>query len=430
MKKTKRNLFLKQAKAFMLMLGVLFLINGNASAQMVTVFSETFDTYGFTGDYVASKPANTGLEFLNSIDFKYATSNKMGDGYTGAIDSCIITKNSCKVGHGSDCAWSHPDKSGDGYYLFAVKTAGGELKKIYTKTISVTMGETVVFSLYYRDVDGGYNFEIQATGEAVDNKTLISENFARSGGDWNFHSFTVTATQTGNLTFNVMDKWGYGGNDDNPHKFGIDDITIKKNAILVTSPASLNTYTTTGNTVTLTADYRNAETTAYNYVWQKYNGSSWVAAAETGASGSVSGTTTLNFTPTTESEEGFAFYRLVVGDTYYSEMITVEYTSTEYIFKEDFGGNFPSVDNASGTPSGDWWVMPGNQPAITTDLFYESVADDNECVRTKYGQGRLYSPGGGKYIITKLAGGDCGGKEWDYGVSPERFSSFPTMDDH
>lgn len=79
-----------------------------------------------------------------------------------------------------------------------------------------------------------------------------------------------------------------------------------------------------------------------------------------GATGGGTATSfTAEFTPAAESADGPVYYRLKVtagSKTLYSDIITVEYTATEYQFKEDFGGSWPSTDstNQAGA-SGDWW---------------------------------------------------------------------------
>lgn len=399
--------FFNRTRAFMLMFGLLLGVNRPMEAQLVTIFNESFDTYEFPGDYVIDKPNNVGLEFLNSIDFTY---NTYEDGQmANEGGECIITKNSCKVGHGSDCEWSHPDHTGGGFYLFAVKD-GNDGMKIYTKTISVIRGETVEFGVYYRDIDKGYNFKIHALGTGTNGEEKISDNFHGMGTDgsntngvpdngWNFHSFTIIAANDGDVTFNVVDYEAWYSNP--RHKFGIDDITIKKKAIEVISPATLNIYTIVNNTVSLQAKYENLATTSYSYVWEKYNGSSWVTATGENAEGSGNATSfTANFIPATESMAGYVYYRLAVisnsgADTYYSDVITVNYTSVAYILNEDFSGNFPS--NGA---SGDWWLM--FNPGYNFNDFTYGNGKNEEDIIAEYGQMPVDLPSK-TYVITKKA---------------------------
>ncbi|MCC8146888.1 MAG: hypothetical protein LIO93_10750 [Bacteroidales bacterium] len=401
------NLSTRLAKVFILALGSL-LINEQASAQLVTVFKEDFGTGG--DPYLTSKPAN--------FDFKDFTYTSDGN-VQNTPKTCVITKDARNNGMWGDTPLT--DNSGNGYYLFASNPGiEGAPMTIYSYSLSVSKGEFIEFGSYYRAIDNGYNFEIQASGEGIGNQIISTGNKASDANEWIYYSLSVTATQTGTITFSIVDKFGYG---DLPsfHSFGVDDITVRKKAIQVISPVSLNTYTAINNTVTIAAEYKNMETTTYGYVWQKYNGSSWVEAIGTGATGSVSGPLTLNFTPLTESAAGYVFYRLVINDTYYSDIITVEYTSTEYIFKEDFGGNFPSTDQTdTGGASGDWWIMPENAPSIITDFTYGDAYTWDK-LENAYGQKPIRIEEDGKYVITKLSG--VGNKqipgypEEDYGWS-------------
>lgn len=385
---------IKQTKALVLLGLFLLLIGQQAKAQLVTVFSETFENYGFTGDYVVDKPTNPGLEFLNDIGFTY---NSRSDGQMAGIDNtCIFTKNSCSVGHDSDsdpgtCYWSHPDHTGNGYYLFAVASSNDE-KTIYQVTIPVVAGEPIEFGVWARNIAEGYNIKIEASGTGLNNTTKTTDSFISDKGEWIPYSLSLTATRTGDITFRIIE-----GPKDGQHKFGIDDITIKKKSIITTSPASSYTHTKTGTTVSLSAKYNDTETAGYQ--WQKQTAGVW--SDVTGASGTTTGATTLNFTPATESTAGYVFYRLVVGG-YYSDVITVEYTSTEYLFKEDFGGNYPSTDitNSSGA-SGDWWLM--SAPDITTDFTYgDNYSWDK--LENAYGQKPISINNNKDFVVTKLSG--------------------------
>ncbi|WP_280747545.1 hypothetical protein [Parabacteroides sp. PF5-9] len=413
---------MKQIRIIIFLFGLL-LINEQLAAQnatLVTIFKEDFERPEFSDGYILPNPG-----IGNFYDFTYATAVPMASN----VGECIITQNSDLVGHG----YSHPGHNGSGYYLFAVKEAGTDPKKIYSVTVpAVKKGQTVQFGVYYDDVDGGYNFEIQATGTGIGGETKTSDLFYNSGGGWIFWSYTVTATQDGELIFSIRDKYGYG---DNSHKFGIDDIAVTQKAIHITSPASLaaNTQVNTQVSSPFQAEYYNPlGDAAYTYVWQKYNGSSWVEATGVNATGSGNATSfTANFTPAAEDTEGYVNYRLVVtaggSDVFYSDVITVEYISDEYLFKEDFGGNWISTDQTdiSGA-SGDWWVKPGAQPSIITDFNYgspDNTSDSRDKAEVSYGQRpiKLDVDGSATYAITKLAGwklplpGYAEGDKWKWG---------------
>lgn len=383
-------------------------------ATLVDVFTEGFERSEFSGYYIVDQPTGDGFEFFDDIDFTYNTA--LNGQMANDPGKCIITTNSDRVGHGTVGQYPHPAHSGS-YYLFAV--SDGSARKIYTKTVPVVKGELVEFGVYYRDVDGGYSFRIEATGDGVNNTTVLSDDFSQSGGEWKPYTLTIRATNDGNITFNIIDKWG-SSTASGMHKFGIDDITVTKKAILVTSPASLIASTTPNTAVPIQAKYNNPlDSGTYDYEWQKYNGSSWITATGSGAAvgtGTGDSFTTSPFS-VTESTEGYANYRLSVtvgSNTYYSDIITIEYTSTEYIFKEDFGGNWTSTaSTTSGSSLGasaDWWIMPGYEPAITTDFTYGQPdthnGDNRPLAEIAYGQRpiKLDNWGAATYAITKLAG--------------------------
>lgn len=405
---SKETICFKQIQ-LIIFLGLL-LIGGQAKAQQATkvnVVSEDFERAGFSGNYIDPDPG-----IWTFYNFTYATSVPMADD----AGKCIITKNSNLVGHGTPPDWTHPDHTtGEGYYLFAVKEAGTDPKKIYAATVPyVKKGEIVKFGVYYDDVDGGYNFEIQATGTGLGGQINTSANYSNSNGGWILWSHSVTATQDGAITFSIVDKYGY---ENKKHKFGVDDITVNMKAIQMISPASLYTYTKVNTPVAASfqAKYNNPlGSEVYTYVWQKYNGSSWIETTGMGATGGGTATSfTAEFTPAAESADGPVYYRLKVtagSKTLYSDIITVEYTATEYQFKEDFGGSWPSTDstNQAGA-SGDWWMTTGSQPTITTDFKY-GEPDDRGYNRDKaeqaYGERpiKLDVEGAATYAITKLAG--------------------------
>ena len=421
---SKKTICIKQMQ-LIVFLGLL-LVGGQVKAQQATkvnVINEDFERPEFSGNYIDPNPG-----IWSYYDFTYAATVPMADD----AGKCIITKNSNLVGHGEPPQWPHPDHTtGTGYYLFAVKEAGTDPKKIYAATISyVKKGEIVKFGVYYDDVDGGYNFEIQATGTGLGGQTKTSANYANSNGGWIYWSHSVTATQDGAITFSLVDKYGY---ENKKHKFGVDDITVNMKAIQMASPASLYTYTKVNTQVAapFLAKYNNPlGSEAYSYVWQKYDGSSWVQATGTGATGGANGTSfTTEFTPAAESMEGLVYYRLVVtagSKTLYSDIVTVEYTAVEYLLKDDFGGNWPSTDstNQAGA-SGDWWLAAGPHPTITTDFTY-GLPDDRAYNRDKaeqaYGERpiKLDQGGAATYAITKLAGWKLPipgfpGVEWNWG---------------
>ena len=400
---------------FILLLGLL-LIGGPVKAQQATrvdVVMEDFDSYGFSGNYILPNPG-----FWDFYDFKYATEANMA----GNAGECIITKNSTWVGHGFD----HPDHTtGTGYYLFAVKEAGTVPKKIYAATIPyVKKGELVMFGVYYKNVNAGYNFEIQAMGTGLGGQTKTSDQFYDASEDWKFWSYSVVATENGAITFSIVDKWGYY---DRMHMFGVDDITVSMKAIQIASPASLNISTQVNTQVStpFQAKYANPLGSGNcTYTWQKYNGSSWIAATGTGATGSKSTTSfTAEFTPTAESVEGDVYYRLMVtagGETLYSDIITVKYIATKYLLKEDFGGSWPSSGD-----SGDWWMATGTQPDMTTDFIYgqpDNTDDNRDKAEQSYGIRpiKLDQNGDALYAITKLAGWQLplpgfSGDKWKWG---------------
>ena len=384
-------------------------------ATTVEVFREDFEGAGFTGNYISTKPTGERFDFLDDIDFTYytTTGGQLASGY-GNAGYCIIATNSNQIGHGP---WDHPAM--DTYCLYAV--SDGNAKKIYTKTISATKGEQVEFGIYYRDVDGNYSFRIEATGDGLSGSTARSDEFYKTGNEWNHYTYTVTATATGNITFNVVD---ISGTDraDKMHKFGIDNITITKKAIRITQPTTA-VRCTPSTLVPLEAKYEQVSS-GYSYTWQKFNSGNWEAA--TAATGTATGSGATNeFTTAaisvTENTAGIYNYRLAVTDnaskTYYSDIITVEYTSIPYIFREDFGGNFPSTastnQGVSGA-SGDWWIMPGDQPTITTDFTYGdqdgTEYDNRDLAEKAYGRIPIKLDYGGetngeaRYAITKIAG--------------------------
>lgn len=383
---------------FILFLGLL-LIGGPIKAQQATkvdVVKEDFERASFSDDYILPDPG-----FWNFYDFNYATVQNMA----GNAGECIITKNSNVVGHGYD----HPDHTGGGYYLFAVKEAGTDPKKIYAATIPyVKKGELVTFGVYYKNVDAGYNFEIQATGTGLGGQTETSDLFYDASVYWKFWSYSVVARENGEIIFSIVDKWGY---DDKMHKFGVDDIAVTMKAIQIISPASLNIYTKINTQVATPFQTKYANPLGsgnYSYTWQKYNGSSWNAATGTGVTGSGNATSfTAEFTPAAESTEGDVYYRLKVtagGETLYSDIITVKYTATEYLLKEDFGGSWSSIG-----ASGDWWMLAGSQLAMTTDFTYgelDNPDDNRDKVEHDYGIRpiKLDKDGAALYAITKLAG--------------------------
>ncbi|MDH6306490.1 hypothetical protein M2459_003254 [Parabacteroides sp. PF5-5] len=421
----KTTIYLKQVRIMVFLLGLL-LTGGQMFAQQATlveVFIEDFERPEFSGEYILPNPGIYGSYY----DFTYATAVPMASN----IGECIITKNSNQVGHGNPSIWSHPDHSGTGYYLFAVKEAGTTPKKIYAATVPyVRKGETVKFGLYYDDVDGGYNFEIQATGTGLGGATNTSDNFYNSGGGWQFWSYSATATQDGEITFSIVDKYGYY---DKSHKFGIDDITVTMKAIQIVSPASFTTYTKVNTQVAVPfqAKYYNPlGSNTDTYTWQKYNGSSWITATGTEVAEPGNATSfTTKFTPTAETVEGSVNYRLAVtagSDTFYSDIITVEYIANEYLFMENFGGNWPSTDQTDPAgASGDWWIQAGSQPTITTEFSYgqpdKDASNKNE-IKQAYGEIpiKLDVDGVARYAITKLAGWQLplpgySGQEWKWG---------------
>lgn len=424
--KNKFNTPIKQAKVSILWLGFLLLVSGQAFAQQATtieVIKQSFDTYGFTDNYVVSKPNYPGLEFLNNINFTY---NTQPDGQMAGIDgACIITKNSCKVGHGTDCQWPHPDHTGDGYYLFAVGPPGMQNaepsaeRTVYFVTVPVQAGETVKFVVWTKSVATGYNMRIDATGTGLDNKTTTTGMFSTDSGNWIQRTLITMATKTGNITFSVIDMYGYS---DNQHKFGLDDITVTKKAINITSPLSLSTTATLEGSPAIEAQYYNpSQSGNLSYRWQRSeNGTTWTTATGTGNTGIVSPSSSsipLTFNPT-ETTEGYVFYRLIFSNDNFttiainSDRVTVEYSQTEYIFKEDFGGNFLSTASPDQTgvgASGDWWLMPDDQPAIKTDFSYGPVDNpiyDNRIYAEKaYGQIPIkLDESNPTYAITKMAG--------------------------
>ena len=194
-------------------------------------------------------------------------------------------------------------------------------------------------------MDGGYNFEIQATGTGLGGQTKTSANYANSNGGWIYWSHSVTATQDGAITFSLVDKYGY---ENKKHKFGVDDITVNMKAIQMASPASLYTYTKVNTQVAapFLAKYNNPlGSEAYSYVWQKYDGSSWVQATGTGATGGANGTSLQQNSLLRRkvwkvlSITGFvvtAGSKTFVFGYSYCRAIAVE-----YLLKEDFGGNWP-----------------------------------------------------------------------------------------
>lgn len=421
---SRKTICFKRIQLF-IFLGLL-LIGGQVKAQQATkvkVVREDFERAVFSSNYILPDPG-----FWDFYDFSYATEANMA----GNAGECIITKNSTWVGHNYD----HPDHTtGTGYYLLAVKEAGIIPKKIYATTVPyVRKGELVTFGVYYKDVDGGYNFKIQATGAGLDNQTKTSDLFYDSSGQWKFWSYAVAATQDGAITFSIVDQYGYGDGG-SMHKFGVDDITVTMKAIQMTSPVSLNAYTKINTQVAtpFQAKYANPLGSGnYTYVWQKHNGSSWIAATGTGATGSGNASSfTAGFTPTAESTEGNVYYRLKVtagSETLYSDVITVKYTATEYLLREDFGGSWPSTDQtALSGASGDWWMTTGTQPAMTTDFTY-GQPDNTEGNRDKAEQAygtrpiELEVDGAALYAITKLAGWQLplpgfSGEKWKWGYA-------------
>ncbi len=403
------NKILNKATNFRLVRIVAFLLGllwagGQVNAQqatMVNIFREGFDRPEFSSGYIQSEPS--GFDFY---DFTYASTPTPDD------NECIITTNANLNGFSESVA----DHSGSGYYLYARKEDGTDSKKIYAvKNVDVTKGEFITFGVFYRAFDNGYNFEIQATGTGLGGETITTGNLPSAEAEWIPYYFTVKATSGGTITFSIVDRYGYY---DAHHTFGIDDITVSKKAINITNPASLVTRQIPGEAVPLTATYNNPyQNGTSSYQWEKYNGSSWTAAtAKTGtaAKAGTGNSFTTDAFSVTESTEGFVNYRLAVtvgGETFYSDIITVEYTSNQYVFREDFGGNWVSTDQTSASgPSADWWIKTGYQPDITTDFTYGKpdnlIFDNRDKAEIAYGQTpiKLDEDGAATYAITKLAG--------------------------
>ena len=134
---SKKTICIKQMQ-LIVFLGLL-LVGGQVKAQQATkvnVINEDFERPEFSGNYIDPNPG-----IWSYYDFTYAATVPMADD----AGKCIITKNSNLVGHGEPPQWPHPDHTtGTGYYLFAVKEAGTDPKKIYAATISyVKKGEIV-----------------------------------------------------------------------------------------------------------------------------------------------------------------------------------------------------------------------------------------------------------------------------------------------
>ncbi|MDL2222099.1 hypothetical protein LJC35_06060 [Parabacteroides sp. OttesenSCG-928-N08] len=421
---TTTTIYLKQTRFFILLVGLLW-AGGQLNAQQATkvdirVVNETFDTYGFTGDYVLDYPFSfTGLEFLKQIDFDYYTAD--GGQMADIDDACIITVNSDRVGHGTVGQYPHPDHTtGSGFYLFAVGKAGIYDRTIYYTTVAATKGEVFTFSVWIKNVDTGYNMRLEANGANLG--TIAGTSFAESNPDWIKYTLTVTATATEDITFKVIDMFGYG---DGKHKFGLDDITVTVNrkAIQLLTPTAIQA--TPGTNVSLSAKYYNPDqgSDSYSYKWQVNEGDSWVDLTDPTEpeSGKECTTDAVNVT---SNAKGFVNYRLVFTDgskTYYSDLITVEYTATEYIFREDFGGNWVSTYGEN--PSGDWWITTGDQPDITTDYRYgpaDNIGHDNRGeAQTAYGTIPIKLDNEyPSYAITKIAGWNLplpGGDVWAWG---------------
>lgn len=411
------TLLLSQAKAGVLLLGLLLLINEQAFAQkapLVIVNTENFERPQFSDDFILPLPAtDPGFNFW---DFSYATAATLSDG------KCIITKNAIHNGTwGGDIG---DNTTGTGYYLYAAKPQNVGPMIVYSVDVEVAKGEIVELGMHYCAFNNGYNIEIQATGTGLGNETKSSGNLASSDTAWKSYSLSVTATQNGTITFNIVDKWGWYESEENPypyHSFGIDDITIKRSALKITSPASLDTYTTVGKSVLLQAQYNYPSQSAI-YQWEKSeDGTNWSTVSGTQSTTSSTSFTTADFYPT-ETEEKYVYYRLAFSYdnfgsvAFYSDVITIDFRSDEYLFKEDFGGNTISTNQPN--PSGDWWIMPGYQPAITTDLRYGGIWDWDK-IRDAYGQNLTHVSSDGEYAITKLSGSNpipgYTGESWSYG---------------
>lgn len=409
----------RQVRIVVFLLGLLW-AGGQVNAQQATVvdiFREGFERTEFSDDYILPEPSG-----FNFYDFTYASTAIPDD------NECIITKNANQNGFDQSVA----GHSGSGYYLYAQKEDGRNTKKIYAVNVPVTKGEFITFGVFYCALNNGYNFEIQATGSGLGNTTITTGNLPSNETVWKPYSLTVKATSDGTITFSIVDREGYY---ESRHTFGIDDITISKKAIKITNPATLEIRKIPGGDVPLTATYNNPYQNgdSYTYEWQKYNGSSWTTA--TANTGAVTKTETGNSFTTaafsvTESTEGFVNYRLVVtagGETFYSDIITVEYTSNQYVFREDFGGNWVSTDwTSSSGASADWWIRTAYQPDITTDFTYgkpdDPTYDNRDKAEEAYGQApiKLDESSAATYAITKLAGWKLPlpgypGLEWKWG---------------
>lgn len=395
MKNKMQNISFKQARVIIFLLG-LFFINGQAVAQQpqfVDIFRNDFGTGD--DDFLTTNPGYTFNDFI------YATDGSVDHG------ECIITKNAKENGFWGDAY----DRSGSGYYAYGNIKSATDMK-FYSVDTNVTAGQPVRFNVYIRSVGNTFQLALSAEG---DESGIIatSADIISHEESWVLYSLAITASATETVTFSIIAR-AKGAGENDYYMFGIDDVTISTKAIEITSPSSLAVGATINNDLALEAKYSNPlQSGNPTYRWER---------SETGATGSwvvASDTKTGNPTFITqpfsvqETTEKYVYYRLAVSydnfgeATYYSDIIIVDFRSDKIIFKEDFGGN--SVSTASTNPSdpsgasGDWWIMPGEQPSITTDFVYGEVYDWDK-LENAYGQKPVGVSNDGTYVITKLSG--------------------------
>lgn len=383
----------------------LFLINGQSAAQKAPVAEVTKIDFG-TGPeaYLTTKP-----DGYNFGAFNYATSVNMADNK----GEYIFTKD--PDDNGNQWGETREDNTGGGYFVYAVRdnTNASDLE-FYSIDVDVTAGETIEFGIYFLSLNNKYRFRINARGNTLDaanNPMQIktSEVFESFKESWVLYSLSIVAPRTETVTFSIITEKMDWGND--AYRFGIDDVTISRSVLRLTSLASLATVAKTGESVLLQAEYDYpAQSGNPSYRWEKSeDGKNWNPVSGTLTTAGSSSFTTDPFYAT-EANEKYVYYRLAFsynnfGTTaFYSSTVTIDFRSDKYIFKEDFGGNM--VSTASTDPSGasgDWWIMPGSEPSITTDYSYgESYNWDK--IENAYGQMPLRVNNAGDYVITKLSG--------------------------
>lgn len=475
MNKIAKNTFLfKRTKILTLLLGLLLLISGQLKAQLPT------DGVVHKEDFGGNNPASSAGSGDWWIMLAGLDADLMGDGEFSYYDyeydylsfygqnryrlwndddkgRFFITKliSSSMYDAIDEVKSDHtlPDDETRGYFAYLYDN--GNTKTVYTHDIDVTdemRGLSFDFDAYIARINVWGNGNSLTLEVKDGNSTIKQEVFPLAGREkaaddcvvncvvvWEKLStrFAIPAEYSGsNITISITLNAGGGC------RLGLDDISVKivEPSILITSPTSTTIQAKVGDNVPLEAKYYYGSRAddVPNYRWEKSdNGTTWSAASAT-TTGSPS-FTTAPFSAT-ETSEKYVYYRLAVSyddfdtsgtDTYYSDIIIVDFQSDKYIFKYDFGGNWVSGRNTDALgATGDWWIMPGNEPTMTTDFSYSNLDGNAERVARVapvYGQQPI-DVGPHRYGITKLSGAESGAPEGEWGWSNKDDHTFPNDD--